>query len=889
MAVGSTTTDVSMINLVMTAADGSGGVWQDPVQLIPLGMYDDPAGFVAKIKADLPLVNNLRVLFNEHSFNADGSLHPQMEAFLAEAVAQGFELTMCYGEGDAQNIGIGNATWPSLTNAEAFTALQDNYADVAGAWTQMMDWMDGHTAIKSGVYGWELMNESAGYRHSIRNNGAGDGLTADDFVKLYADHANALASLIDARAAGKILVGGWGYNGDFLTLADTMIGSQTALDYIRAAVGTDLVWSAHLYPGWMGTDTATTPAELIARLDQIYAPVTGDDVLVTEINIDGRVDDPTGGLWESDLLAASMEWFAENGLGLGWYPGLQGGASSLLYLEPNGQVTARHQHSLAHAMNSFSLSKSPLDQAGNQTITASVTAIRLRNEAYEVSAGEGNFDAGTAGYAFGFGGNDTLHGTNGTNDFAYGGTGNDLLQGFGGDDFLFGQYGQDLLQGGAAFDNLFGGVGADTLDGGTGHDFMAGGAQNDTYVVDHAGDAVQEHIAEGLDTVTTSLAAYALTSYVENLETTSTVAFKGVGNVLANVISGGIAADSLYGGSGNDKLLGGKGADLLDGGLGNDVASYAKASAGVIADLTSVNTATTAGEAAGDCFFFIESLQGSAYGDQLLGSAAANILSGDNGNDLLTGRAGADQLFGGAGRDTASYHNATAAVIANLSASILGSAAGDASGDRFDSIENLRGSAYADRLTGNATANVLWGLAGNDLLQGGAGADTLDGGTGSDTVSYTSARSAVIAQLTTVSAGLAAGDAAGDHYTNVENLSGSAFGDTLSGNAVANRLAGGAGADTLNGRAGNDFLTGGTGADTFIFARNGDKDRITDFANDVDTIALQGFAGVTTNAQAVGHAHQSGHDVLFDFGAGDTLLVTNTTVNALTNDLLILA
>jgi hypothetical protein len=62
-----------MINLVMLAADGSGGVWQDPVQLIPHGMNGDPEGFVARIREGLPLVNNLRVLFNEHSFNPDGS------------------------------------------------------------------------------------------------------------------------------------------------------------------------------------------------------------------------------------------------------------------------------------------------------------------------------------------------------------------------------------------------------------------------------------------------------------------------------------------------------------------------------------------------------------------------------------------------------------------------------------------------------------------------------------------------------------------------------------------------------------------------------------------------------------------------------------------------
>lgn len=46
MSFLSSTTDVTMINLVMTGADGVGGVWQDQVQLVPLGMNNDPVRFV---------------------------------------------------------------------------------------------------------------------------------------------------------------------------------------------------------------------------------------------------------------------------------------------------------------------------------------------------------------------------------------------------------------------------------------------------------------------------------------------------------------------------------------------------------------------------------------------------------------------------------------------------------------------------------------------------------------------------------------------------------------------------------------------------------------------------------------------------------------------------
>ena len=152
MSQASSTTNVAMINLVMLAADGSGGVWQDPVQLIPHGMNGDPEGFVARIREGLPLVNNLRVLFNEHSFNPDGSLHPEMERFLRAAVTQGFELTICYGGGDAQNIGIGTDRWPALSNPEAVLALQENLTNVSGAWADMLAWMAANPSVAAGVW-----------------------------------------------------------------------------------------------------------------------------------------------------------------------------------------------------------------------------------------------------------------------------------------------------------------------------------------------------------------------------------------------------------------------------------------------------------------------------------------------------------------------------------------------------------------------------------------------------------------------------------------------------------------------------------------------------------------------------------------------------------------
>ncbi len=124
-----------------------------------------------------------------------------------------------------------------------------------------------------------------------------------------------------------------------------------------------------------------------------------------------------------------------------------------------------------------------------------------------------------------------------------------------------GNDGDNLLTGGAGADTLTGGAGNDTLDGGVGIDSLVGGAGDDTYIVDNAGDRVEEVAGGGNDTVRTSLATYTLAANIENLVYTGTGTFAGTGNADANAITGGARADTLRGGGGADTLTGGGGAD----------------------------------------------------------------------------------------------------------------------------------------------------------------------------------------------------------------------------------------------------------------------------------------------------------------------------------------
>jgi serralysin len=231
-------------------------------------------------------------------------------------------------------------------------------------------------------------------------------------------------------------------------------------------------------------------------------------------------------------------------------------------------------------------------------------------------------------------------------------------------------------------------------------------------------------------------------------------------------------------------------------------------------------------------------LSGSLQSEIIHGGALSDTLHGNGGDDTLSGGGGADILHGDFGNDTASYAASASGVQVNLATGTgLG---GDAQGDTLTSIENVTGSAFGDLLTGNAAANKLVGGGGNDEFTGLNGGDLLDGGAGVNTARYDFSPGAV--QINLVTGTGTGADAQGDALINVQNLVGSTFGDTLTGDGNANTIFGG---------GGNDVLAGGGGADLFVFTTAPDTvtnvDAITDFQVGIDTIQLDHnvFAGLT--------------------------------------------
>jgi Ca2+-binding RTX toxin-like protein len=427
---------------------------------------------------------------------------------------------------------------------------------------------------------------------------------------------------------------------------------------------------------------------------------------------------------------------------------------------------------------------------------------------------------------------------------AINGTGNDI------DNVIHGNDSNNTLSGLGGSDTLIGGGGADTMRGGDGDDF---------YYVENSGDVAIENANEGLDTVYSTV-SFTLGANVENLTLQAAAgAIDGSGNALGNVIQGneggnlirgydgedilkgGGGADDLRGGNDDDELYGQSGDDVLRGDGGHD-AMYGGTGhdtywVGSIGDLVT----EYAGEGSDTVMSTLDSYTLTANVENLTlttglngtGNALKNHITGNLIDNVIDGGGGADIMEGRQGDDTYFVDNALDAVIESVDQGndtvLAGVSYTLGAGVSVETLATTNDTGTgAINLTGNGFNNAIRGNNGNNVLVGGFGSDALVGLGGIDTASYQANPAHVVAFLgQNGGVGLAyefmvvnGGETlvSVDTLMGIENLSGSAFSDTLIGNEGANELRGNGGADTLSGGRGVDTLFGGAGGDVFVWS-----------------------------------------------------------------------
>jgi len=445
----------------------------------------------------------------------------------------------------------------------------------------------------------------------------------------------------------------------------------------------------------------------------------------------------------------------------------------------------------------------------------------------------------------------------------------------------------DTLIGDSSNNALSGLGGNDRLIGGSGNDFLDGGNDTDTVNYSDSPTGVIVNIDQSK--------GYSNTAFFTDLEPsfsiTSGTAFDGFGTTdtllefenvtgseFGDILIGNSLNNLVQGLAGSDLFIGNAGNDTFYGGADIDTVSYRRDSGSVTVNL-SLNQAKD-GFGGTDTIYEIENIIGSAFKDTLIGDNQANTILGGDGNDIIDGKEGSDRLFGengndeifggsgddylvggtgsgwpsdildgGSGNDTASYITAASGVAASLAERTGWQ--GDATGDKFISIENLEGSFYNDTLVGDGGNNILSGLAGNDTLEGRAGNDTLEGGSGNDALWGNDGNDI-----------LKGGDGA-------DTLVGDLGNDSLDGGLGNDRLEGGLGNDILqdldgdnrlDAGEGNNIIRAGSGNDTII---SGPGNDVIDAGNGNNDIR----AGEGVNQITAG----SGNDVIYGGASRDVI------------------
>ncbi|HEX2581416.1 MAG TPA: calcium-binding protein [Dongiaceae bacterium] len=399
-----------------------------------------------------------------------------------------------------------------------------------------------------------------------------------------------------------------------------------------------------------------------------------------------------------------------------------------------------------------------------------------------------------------------------------GGAGNDHIEGGAGNDYLVGGTGDDYLDGGSGSNTLIGGDGNDILVIGR-NDYLDGGQGYDTVVLRGWGDAIVDKNTGFLFDAYGSVISRATNIEEFQAKDNTVIHYKlGDGRVF-------LSSDSIGG--------------EFKGTSASDTVSYA----GVATTPLWLNYgyAVFGSLAAGyishgnrfDGVAGVENIDGSDGNDYLVGSIATNTIFGGGGDDDITAVCDffgncQDVLDGGTGHNSVSFAGPSTFSLQRAGATgVYVDLAASQAYIHYTASFYSDGSVGKPTFSGGAVTirhfSDAHGTSGKDVMLGNSddntfyadnGADVYDGRGGTNTVNYYLSSEGVTVNLAT---GINHGGAAeGDRLFHIQNIVGSSYGDTITGDAGANVLIGNDGADIIRSGGGNDRIDGGAGRDTII-------------------------------------------------------------------------
>ena len=444
---------------------------------------------------------------------------------------------------------------------------------------------------------------------------------------------------------------------------------------------------------------------------------------------------------------------------------------------------------------------------------------------------------------------------------------------------VFGSFEDDTIVGDVEINRLVGSSGNDTIRGGAGDDTISGGSGDDTLFGETGADIFSFSLAFPSDLPGSSIDS----DVVKDFEIgTDKLIFT---NVFADIREVFGAASQV--GENVSIDLGDNGSVLIENTQLDDL-------------INDENIVLRTGE-----IDIGPPIEGTTGDDVLVGTDAANTFIDSDGLDAYDGGAGTDRLnlaFRTEGvtafLDEAVVDNPSAAPVqsGNFTVNPLPAGTTDATAlqESLIDIEDITGTNFDDFLVGNAEDNVILGGRGNDLIDGVSGNDILDGGAGTDTISFLTSPNAVTFDLSRQRGVQDLGPGL-DVILNFENVVGSQFDDTLTGDDGNNNIKGGLGndvieggmgSDRLEGGDGDDVLGGGRGEDTFIFRTfGGELNQGNNVLNGFDAFAdtLDFRTTFSTLEEVAAAASQQGNNTLVSLGQSGSVLIEGTNVDELTS------